>query len=92
MDLNNLILFFILTVFGLFFYKYFLLIVNKHYSKLLIDDQLGKPQAFHEFPTSTAGGIAIFFSFLIVYINFSMFGISFVEYLSFCTLFFYLVY
>ena len=57
MDLNNLILIFFLTGFGLFFYKYFLLILNKYKSKLLIDDQFTKPQAFHESPISTAGGV-----------------------------------
>ena len=50
MDLNNLILFFILISFGLFFYKYFGLFLNKYNLKLLIDDQLKKPQAFHESP------------------------------------------
>ena len=67
MDLNNLILFFVLISFGLFFYKYFLLILNKYNSKLLIDNELEKPQAFHEFPVSTSGGIGIFFSFLIFF-------------------------
>ena len=67
MDLNNLILFFILTVFGLFFYKYFLLIVNKHYPKLLIDDQLGKPQAFHKDPVPRSGGLAGSISLLIFF-------------------------
>ena len=43
MDLDNLILFFILISFGLFFYKYFLLILNKYNLKLLIDDELEKP-------------------------------------------------
>ena len=70
MDLNNLILIFFLIGFGLFFYKYFLLIINKYKPKLLIDDQFTKPQAFHETPISTAGGVCIFFSLLIVYFNF----------------------
>ena len=89
MDLNNLILFFVLISFGLFFYKYFLLILNKYNSKLLIDDELEKPQAFHESPISVIGGTCIFFSFLIVYFHFLLFkNIIFFEYLSFCTLFF----
>ena len=89
MDLNNLVLFFILISFGLFFYKYFLLILNKYNLKLLIDDELEKPQAFHEFPISTSGGIGIFFSFLILclYLFLSK-QIIYYEYLSFCTLFF----
>ena len=89
MDLNNLVLFFILISFGLFFYKYFLLILNKYNLKLLMDDELEKPQAFHEFPISTSGGIGIFFSFLILclYLFLSK-QIIYYEYLSFCTLFF----
>ena len=68
MDLNNLILFFVLISFGLFFYKYFLLILNRYNLKFLIDDELKKPQAFHEFPVPTSGGIGIFLSFLILYL------------------------
>jgi len=62
MDLNNLILFFVIIVFGLFFFKYFVLILRKYSSKTLIDDQLNKPQAFHESPISASGGLGIFFS------------------------------
>ena len=40
MDLNNLVLLFLLVVTGLFFYKYFSLITNKYKPKLLIDDEL----------------------------------------------------
>ena len=89
MDLNNLVLFFVLIGFGLLFYRYFLLILTKYNPKLLVDDQLGKPQAFHEIPISITGGVGIFFSLLIVYFNFFLFkDIIFFEYLSFCTLFF----
>ena len=62
MDLNNLILFFVLVGFGLFFYQYFLPILKKNNPKLLIDDQFEKPQAFHESAISTAGGTGIFIS------------------------------
>ena len=89
MDLNNLILFFVLTSFGLFFYKYFLVFIKKYKLKLLIDDQLKKPQAFHESPISTSGGLGIFFLFLIF--SFYLFltkQIIYYEYLTFCTLFF----
>ena len=89
MDLNNLILIFCLIGFNLFFYKYFLLILNKFNSKLLVDDQFMKPQAFHEFPISTSGGAGIFFSFLILCLYlFLTQQIIYYEYLSFCTLFF----
>tara|TARA_Y100000590_G_C15655440_1_gene990412 strand:+ start:112 stop:1182 length:1071 start_codon:yes stop_codon:yes gene_type:complete len=89
MDLNNLILFFLLTIFGIFFNKYFLLILKKHNPKLLVDDQFKKPQAFHEHSISIAGGLGIFLSLLIVYLNFIFFkNVIFFEYFSFCTLFF----
>ena len=91
MDLNNLILVFFIIGFSLFFYKYFLLILNKYSPKLLIDDQFEKPQAFHNSPISIAGGTGIFFSFLIVYFYLLLFKNStFFEYLSFCILFFFL--
>ena len=89
MDLNNLILFFVLLGLSLFFYKYFIIILNKHYPKLLVDDQLNKPQAFHEFPVSITGGVVLFSSFLIIYFDFLISkNTFFLEYLSFCTLFF----
>ena len=89
MDLNNLILFFILISFGLFFYKYFVFFLKKYNPKILVDNQFKKPQSFHEVPISTSGGIGIFFSFLIL--NLYLFlskEIIYFEYLSFCSLFF----
>ena len=89
MDLNNLILFFILISFSLFFYKYFVVFLNKYNPKLLVDDQFKKPQSFHETPISISGGTGIFFSFLIL--NLYLFlskEIVYYEYLSFCSLFF----
>ena len=89
MDLNNLILLFILISFSLLFYKYFVLFLNKYNPKLLVDNQFKKPQSFHELPTSTSGGTGIFFSFLIL--NLYLFlskEIIYSEYLSFCSLFF----
>ena len=89
MDLNNLILFFFLIGFSLFFYKYFLAILYKYNPKLLIDDQFNKPQAFHESAISIAGGLGIFFSLLIIICNFLLFkNIIFFEYLSICTVLF----
>ena len=89
MDLNNLIPSFILISFGLFFYRYFLFILSKYNLKMFIDDQLKKPQAFHQSPIPTIGGLGIFFSFLILclYLFLSK-QIIYYEYLSFCTLFF----
>ena len=89
MDLNNLIFFLFLSIFGLFFYKYFFLFLKKYNFQILIDDEFKKPQAFHEFPITTSGGIGIFISFLIIclYLFLSK-QIIYYEYLSFCTLFF----
>ena len=89
MDLNSLILIFVLISFSLFFYKSFLLITKKYGLKILIDDQLKKPQAFHTSPTSTSGGLGLFFSFFILclYLFLSK-QIIYYEYLSFCALFF----
>jgi len=89
MDLNNLILFFILIAFSLFFYKYFLILQKNYNLKILIDDQLKKPQAFHESPISICGGAGIFLSFLILCLYlFLTKQVIYYEYLSFCTLFF----
>ena len=88
---DNLTLFFFIIGFTFIFYKYFLLILNKYNPKLLIDDQFNKPQAFHNEPISIAGGLGIFFSFLIVSAYFLFFkNLIFIEYLSFGTLFFFL--
>ena len=89
MDLNNLILFFFLVIFGLFFYKYFSLFLNKFNSRLFIDDEFKKPQAFHDISISTYGGVGIFISFLILcFYLFLSKQVIYYEYLSFCTLFF----
>ena len=46
-------------------------------------------QAFHENAISTSGGVCIFFSLIIIYFNFFLFkNIFFLEYFSFCSLFF----
>ena len=89
MDLNNFFLFFVLVGIGLFFYKYFLLVLKKYNFKVLIDDEFKKPQAFHEFPVLTSGGLGIFFSFFVLclYMFWSK-QVIYYDYLSFCTLFF----
>ena len=89
MDLNNLILFFFLGIFGLFFYKYFSLFLNKLNLNLFVDNEFKKPQAFHEISVSTYGGVGIFISLLILCLYlFLSEQIIYYEYLSFCTLFF----
>ena len=89
MDSNNFILFFLLLAFGLFFYKYFPFLLNNFNPKLLIDDELNKPQAFHDQPISIIGGIGIFllFSILIGY-KFLTNNIIYYELITFCTFFF----
>jgi len=91
MDLNNLILSFIIIIFGLIFFKYFVLVLRKYNLRILIDDHLNKPQAFHESPVPTIGGLGLFLSFLIVYFYFLLFkNIIFFEYLIFCSLIFFI--
>tara|TARA_Y100000590_G_scaffold202110_1_gene229630 strand:+ start:10931 stop:11989 length:1059 start_codon:yes stop_codon:yes gene_type:complete len=86
---NNLILLLLVISSGIFFYKYFPIFIKKFNSKILIDDQYTKPQAFHDSPVSTAGGIGIYFLLLIVFFNFYFTkNIYHQEYISFCTLFF----
>ena len=89
MVLNNFILFFLLIGFGFLFYKYFILMLKKYNLNLLVDNELNKTQAFHEFPTPTIGGLGIFLSFLILCLFlFLTKGIIYFEYISFCALFF----
>ena len=89
MESNNLILIFFLAGFALLFFKYFALILKKFNSKLLIDDQFDKPQAFHELPISISGGVGIYLSFLILFLYLFLSAQNFYyEYLSFCTMFF----
>ena len=89
MELNNIIPSVLFLFFGYIFSKYFLLIVRKSKTSLLADDQFKKPQAFHKTSTYRLGGLIIFsllilvFSYLYFYKN-----IFFLEYISFCTLFF----
>ena len=91
MDLNNIILIFLLIGFNLFFYKYFLFEHNKYKLNFLIDNDFKKPQAFHVSPIPMVGGFILFFSFLIIFCYFAFYKNStFIEYLSICTLLFFL--
>jgi UDP-GlcNAc:undecaprenyl-phosphate/decaprenyl-phosphate GlcNAc-1-phosphate transferase len=91
MESNNLILTFILIIFGSFFYKYLLKTINKYKPKFLVDDQFTKPQAFHYQPISHGGGLCIFLSLLIVCLNFLLIENKLLlPYLSFGFLFFFL--
>jgi UDP-N-acetylmuramyl pentapeptide phosphotransferase/UDP-N-acetylglucosamine-1-phosphate transferase len=89
MDLNSIVVILFLIGFNLFFYEYFVKILNKFYPKILVDDQFKKPQAFHDYPISTTGGLGIYVSFLIIFFNLFFFKSTlFSSYLYFCTLFF----
>jgi len=89
MDLNNLLLFSTLIIFSIFFYSCFLFILKKNNSKLFVDNEFNKPQAFHESATPLIGGMCIYISLLLVCFNFLFFkNIVFLDYLLFCTLFF----
>ena len=89
MELNNIIFSFLLLFFSYFFNKYFLLILKKSKFNLLFDNQLNKPQSFHENPTYRLGGVTIFSSLILVFLYLFFFkNIFFLEYISFCTLFF----
>ena len=89
MDLNKIILIFSLLSLGVFFYKFFFIFLRKYKLKLLIDDEFKKPQAFHDYPVVTSGGVGIYLSFLLVclYLFLSK-QVLYYDYLSFCTLFF----
>ena len=83
MDSNNIIFFFILTLVTFFFYKYFLYFTSNYSPKLLIDDNLSKPQAFHTYPVSIAGGLGIFFAFTLTTLYLFFFKqIVYYEYIS----------
>ena len=89
MDSNNIIFFFILTLVTFFFYKYFLYFTSNYSPKLLIDDNLSKPQAFHTYPVSIAGGLGIFFAFTLTTLYLFFFKqIVYYEYITFCLVFF----
>ena len=89
MESNNLILIFFISAFSLLFFKFFSLILSKFNSKILVDDQFDKPQAFHESPVSISGGLGIYLSLLILFSYLFLSNQSFnYEYLSFCTMFF----
>ena len=62
-SLNNIIFLLLLVFCGYFVSKYLIALLKKSKTNLLADNNLEKPQAFHEFPISIAGGICIFFSF-----------------------------
>ena len=91
MDLNNIIFSFLLLFIAYFSKKYFLSILKKNKSNLLIDNQFKKPQAFHESSTYRLGGSIFFILLCLVFLYLYLFkNILLVEYVSFSVLFFFL--
>ena len=91
MELNNIIFSISLLVIGYFLNRKILEIFNRSKINILKDDQFKKPQAFHALSTYRLGGLTIFimmslaFSYLFFYKE-----IFFLEFISFCTFFFFL--
>jgi UDP-N-acetylmuramyl pentapeptide phosphotransferase/UDP-N-acetylglucosamine-1-phosphate transferase len=89
MELNNIIFSILLLFVGFFINKYFLSLLIKTKSSLLIDNQFTKPQAFHEHSTYRLGGTTFFLLLIIVFLYlFFEKNIFYFEFVSFCTLFF----
>ena len=89
MELNNIIFSLLLLLFGFIINKYFLSLLLKTNSHLFIDNQFAKPQAFHEHPTYRIGGVIFFLSLNIVFLYlFFIKNIFYIEFISFCSLFF----
>ena len=91
MALNNIIFLLFIMIVGFYFNKYLLFFFKKINTSLLVDDQFKKPQAFHEKSVPRLGGIALYFllAIIFIYLFFSK-NIFFFEYISFCSLFFFL--
>ena len=88
-ELNNIIFLFFVVFFGYYFSKHILFIFNKSKSKLFIDNQFKKPQAFHNESIYRLGGIIVYSLLILVFLYLYFFhNIFYFEYLSFCTLFF----
>ena len=91
MELNNIIFLTFLLFFGYFISKYLLSILKKTKTKLLLDDQFKKVQAFHYELVYRIGGITFFFLFIIVSLYLFFYkNIFLTEYLAFASLFFFL--
>jgi len=91
MELNNIIFSSLLALFVFFVSKSLLNVFNKIEFKIFKDDQFNKPQAFHENSTYRLGGVVIFVSLSILFFYLFVSEKYFMtEYISFCTLFFFL--
>jgi UDP-GlcNAc:undecaprenyl-phosphate GlcNAc-1-phosphate transferase len=91
MELDNMTINF-LSIFSLI--SFFVTLAVVKYSKLfahgiLIDNDFSKPQAFHSEPVARAGGVSIFFLFLLfILFYFILFSVFLIDYLCIAVLFF----
>ena len=89
MELNNFIFAIFLLFFGYLLHKYLLIAASKKKFNLLADNQFEKPQAFHESSTLRLGGLIFFILLNIVFLYLYFYkNIFYLEYISFCTIFF----
>ena len=89
MDLNSIIFSILLLIFGYLFSKYSLIIFKKSKTSLFLDNQFRKPQAFHQKSTFRLGGLLLFVQIILIFIYLYFFkDIIYMEYISFCFLFF----
>ena len=89
MELSNIIFSSFLLFFFYFISKYSLFVLNKSKKNLLVDNQFRKPQAFHEKPTHRLGGLIIFLALILLFLySYVYLNILYIEYISFCSLFF----
>ena len=89
MVLNNIIFALLLLLFGYYYSKYFLIFLKNTKFDLLSDNQFSKPQAFHENPTNRLGGIIIYSLLILVFLYLFFYkNIFYLEFISFCSLFF----
>jgi len=89
MFFNDLIFFIILIVYSYTQNRFLLYVFSKNKLAFLLDNNLLKPQAFHEYPTNRIGGIAVFFPIFLSFFYLYFFKNTFYfEFISFCSLFF----
>ena len=91
MELNNIIFSISILCFGYLLHKYSLFFLKDFKFNYLLDNQFKKPQAFHDISTHRLGGIIIYILFILTLLYLFFYNnIILYEYLSFCTLFFFL--
>jgi len=91
MELNNIIFTISLLIIGYFLNQEILKILNKSKTNILKDDQFKKTQAFHTLATYNLGGLTLFIMMSLTFLYLFLYKeIFFLEFISFCTFFFFL--